>query len=343
MLKASWRPYRLNFNFEARTSRAVMHVKDTYFLCIKDDERPGVYGIGEVPLFRGLSAEDTPYFEAILDEACRTMEWRQAPSSVRMGFETALADFANGGRGIIFPGSKWLSGEDGIVINGLIWMGDRETMFGRIQQKLDRGFRCLKLKIGGIDLDDELALLKYIRSRFPADVLELRADANGAFTPENALARLEKLSQFGLHSIEQPIRAGQPEAMARVCALSPVPVALDEELIGITSDDIKAQMLGLIKPQYISLKPALCGGFAEADRWIETATGTGIGWWATSALESNIGLNAIAQWVAAKRPSLPQGLGTGALYTNNTKSQLKLVGQNLYFNPQAGRANPIKL
>ena len=341
MLTARWRPYRLDFNFEARTSRAVMHVKDTYFLCVEDDSRPGVCGIGEVPLFRGLSAEDTPDFESVLDKACLTMDWAQAPSSVRMGFETALADLGNGGRGIIFPGSQWLSGQSGIVINGLIWMGDRHTMFERIQQKLEQGFGCLKPKIGGIDFDDETDLLKYIRRRFPADVLELRADANGAFTPDNALSRLERLSQYGLHSIEQPIRAGQPEAMARICEFSPVPVALDEELIGITSDEVKAQMLDLIKPQYIILKPALCGGFAEADRWIDAATAAGAGWWATSALESNIGLNAIAQWAAAHRPELPQGLGTGALYTNNTRSQLKLCGQNLFFDPSAPRDNPM--
>lgn len=320
-----------------------MHVKDTYFICVEDDSRPDICGIGEVPFFSGLSAEDTPDFEDFLDNACREMSWEQAPSSVRMGFETALADLTNGGRGIIFPGSQWLSGESGITINGLVWMGDRHTMLERIRHKLDEGFSCLKLKIGGIDFDDELDLLKYIRQQLPSEVLELRADANGAFTPDNALARLEKLSQYNLHSIEQPIKPHQPEAMARICNLSPIPIALDEELIGITDDDVKAQMLELIKPQYIILKPALCGGFAEADKWIKTATEQNIGWWATSALESNIGLNAIAQWVAAKNPELPQGLGTGALYTNNTGSQLKLCGQKLFFNPKALRDNPMTI
>ena len=335
MLTARWRPYRLDFNFEARTSRAVMYVKDTYFLCVEDDSRPGVCGIGEVPLFRGLSAEDTPDFESVLDKACLTMDWAQAPSSVRMGFETALADLGNGGRGIIFPGSQWLSGQSGIVINGLIWMGDRHTMFERIQQKLEQGFGCLKLKIGGIDFDDETDLLKYIRRRFPADVLELRADANGAFTADNVMQRLEALSAYSVHSLEQPVRAGQYDLMARVCRESPISIALDEELIGTTSADFKAQLLEHIRPAYVILKPSLCGGFSGADEWIAAAQARGIGWWATSALESNIGLEEIAHWVSRKDTHMPQGLGTGQLYSNNVGSGIRRIGSEVWAVPDA--------
>lgn len=340
MLYAGWIPYTLDFNFTARTSRAVMHTKDTYFLRVRDDAHPGICGIGEVPLFRGLSAEDDPGFESRLTVACRTLDFSNADSSARMGFETALRDLQNGGRGIIFPGTRWLEGNDGITINGLIWMGDKDTMFNRIRQKLDEGFKCLKLKIGGINFEEELELLKYIRSRFPVDILELRADANGAFTPENALSGLERLSHFNLHSLEQPIKAGHEKVMAQICQESPVPIALDEELIGITSDEAKRQKLEFIRPQYIILKPALCGGFTEADHWIDAATDLGISWWATSALESNIGLSAIAQWTATHNVTRPQGLGTGELYTNNVPSQLIREGQLLKFNTAAQRSNP---
>lgn len=341
MLRADWIRRTLRFNFEARTSRAVMHTKDTYFVRVYDSDSPDIYGLGEVPLFRGLSAEDDSDFEYRLDSVCRNLSFREADSCVRMGFETALADLANGARGIIIPGTEWLGGDMGIAINGLIWMGDRETMSRRIKAKIDEGFRCLKLKIGGIDFEEELGLLKYIRSRFPADVLELRADANGAFTPADALSRLERLSKFSLHSIEQPIKAGQHAEMARICRESPVPIALDEDLIGITPADVKRRMLALTRPRYIILKPALCGGFAEADDWIAAAQEQGIGWWATSALESNVGLNAIAQWTATHDVVMPQGLGTGELYADNTASQLIRRGQLLYFDPGAKRDDKV--
>ena len=209
-------------------------------------------------------------------------------------------------------------------------MGDKRTMKNRIRQKLDAGFRCVKLKIGGIDFCDELDLLNSIRVEFPVSDIELRVDANGAFTPENAMERLERLSELDLHSIEQPIRQGQWEEMALLCSRSPIPIALDEELIGFRSDEEKERMLDEIRPQYIILKPSLCGGFAEADKWIEIAGKRNVGWWATSALESNIGLSAIAQWVSRYSPVMPQGLGTGALYINNFPSPLRLEGDKLY-------------
>lgn len=189
----------------------------------------------------------------------------------------------------------------------------------------------MKLKIGGIDFQEELSILDTLRKEFTVEDIELRLDANGAFSPENAMERLERLSRYNIHSIEQPIRAGQWQEMARLCERSPIPIALDEELIGFSSDASKEMLLETVRPQYIILKPALCGGFAEADRWISMAKKRNIGWWATSALESNIGLNAIAQWVARYRPTIPQGLGTGLLYTDNFPSTLRLDGDKMWF------------
>ena len=307
-LRATWMPWRLRFKFEARTSRAVMHCKDTYFVKVWREDNPGRYGLGECALFRGLSREDDDAYESRLSAACANPEGEFGDSSIRFGFETALANLEGA-----FPQGRHIP----IPINGLVWMGDKELMRSRIEQKLLEGFRCIKLKIGGIDFDDELDLLRFIRKRFPRDVLELRVDANGAFSPEDALAKLERLATFDLHSIEQPIAAGNHAAMARICRESPVPVALDEELIGMTPNALKDELLGEVRPQYIVLKPSLCGGFAESDRWIEVARRHGIGWWATSALESNIGLEAIARWLGKYDVSMPQGLGTGELYHNN--------------------------
>lgn len=330
MLQAAYAPYRLLFRETAITSRQKMNVKETFMLRLSDGLKSAV---GEVPLFRELSAEDTPDFETLLAGFCRSVGGTDMPSSVRFGFETASAALASGSQESLFD-TPWSRGESGIRINGLIWMGDRRTMARRIREKLDGGFRCVKLKIGGIDFADELALLRYIRSEFGSDDIELRLDANGAFSPANAYDRLCCLSELGIHSIEQPIRAGQRDAMAEICARSPIPVALDEELIGVRSDEEKKNMLEAIRPAYIILKPALCGGLAESDRWIEIATERGIGWWATSALESDLGLNAIAQWVSRYDLLMPQGLGTGRLYTNNFPSPLELRGEELWFNPE---------
>ncbi len=255
-----------------------------------------------------------------------------AISSIRFGFETALLDMRNGGAGRFITNS-FTEGTTPIRINGLIWMGDKRVMKKRIREKLDQGFNCIKLKIGGIDFNDEIALLKSIRDEYSPDNLELRVDANGAFSPDTAMQHLERLAEYGLHSIEQPIKQGQWDEMAALCRLSPIPVALDEELVGFKADKEKIRMLETIKPSYIILKPSLCGGFAESDRWIRLAEERGIGWWATSALESNIGLNAIAQWVSQYNPVMPQGLGTGMLYTNNYPSRLRLDGDRMYFNP----------
>ena len=330
MLQATFKPYRLRFKTPARTSRGVMDWKDTYFLTVTDTDT-GLSGQGEVALFKGLSADDTPDFEDILERCCRevdTLDIETIPSSaIRFGFETALADLAAGGVGQPFGDPDMTIN---IPINGLVWMADKETMLRHAQAKIAQGYRCVKLKIGGIDFEQEIEILSLLRQHFSPEVLELRLDANGAFTPENAMARLDRLARFDIHSIEQPVMPRQHKAMADICRYSPIDVALDEELIGITSPENKREMLDTLRPRYIILKPSLCGGFAEADAWIAEAEKQGIGWWATSALESNVGLNAIARWLAVKGPlAMPQGLGTGMLYLNNTPSLLRLDGPKL--------------
>ena len=332
MLRAEWCKYRLDFKFLAKTSRESMLYKDTYFVRLYDESLPEICGIGECGLFRGLSADDVAGYEDILSSVCRNPQCELPPmSSIVMGFETAARDLADGGRRVIYA-SDWLDGSRGIEINGLIWMGDKQLMLERVREKIEAGFTVLKLKIGGIDFDEELDILAHIRRQFSPSDLTIRLDANGSFSVGNALNRLDRLSRYSIHSIEQPVKAGQIADMALICRKSPIDIALDEELIGVTPDDCKFVLLNEIRPRYIILKPTLCGGFAEADRWIAAADSLGIGWWATSALESNIGLNAIAQWLAAKDNPLPQGLGTGALYHNNILSPIEQRGSQLFYN-----------
>lgn len=312
-----------------------MRVKDTYFVRLYDTETPArTLGIGECALFRGLGSDDRPDYEQRLAEACLDPvgALRSDYSSIRFGFETALG-YVGG------LDSPWMRGETGITTNGLVWMGDRDTMARRIDEKLEQGFHVLKIKIGGIDFNQEVGLLRGIRDIYPADVLEIRLDANGSFTAENAMSRLGRLAAFGIHSIEQPVKAGQPELMADICRRSPIPVALDEELIGMRSREEAGALLESIRPQYIILKPSLCGGFACADGYIDVAGQLGIGWWATSALESNVGLEAIARWCASKSPVMPQGLGTGLLYSNNIDSPLRMRGESLFRDPAAPAIN----
>ena len=327
MLTAQWAPYSLQFKFLARTSREAMRTKPTYFVRLTDSDT-GRSAWGECALFRGLSADDTPDYEERLSRACRDASVLPAESSIRFGWESALRSLGDD----VVP-TPFMRGEEGIPINGLIWMGDREEMRRRIDEKLAAGFHVLKLKIGGIDFDAEMGLLRYIRGLYSPEALELRLDANGSFAPEDALRRLDILSRYSIHSIEQPVKAGRWDEMARICRHSPIPVALDEELIGVTDH---AGLLDAVAPQYIILKPALCGGLSGADAWADEADRRGIGWWATSALESNVGLYAIACWLSARGVEHPQGLGTGMLYHNNIASPLELRGERLYYNP-AGR------
>lgn len=321
----------LRFKFEARTSRESMREKVTYFVTLHDPHGSRK-AIGECALFRGLSADDIPDYEELLTYYCSNPEEAlTCPySSIRMGFETAFRNFFKDEDGFLKNARDWLDGERGIKINGLIWMGDKPTMLSRVKEKIDAGFSVLKLKIGGIKFDEECDILRAIRSEFSERDLILRLDANGSFSNENAMERLDALSKFGIHSIEQPIRAGQWDESARICRESPIPIALDEELIGCREKSECELLLDSIMPQYIILKPSLCGGFSGSDLWIELAEKRGIGWWATSALESNIGLKAIAEWVADKRVATAQGLGTGQLYTNNIPSSLELRGEYLF-------------
>lgn len=339
MLKAHYSRYDLIFKEPAVTSRSVMTHKETYFVKVWDEIDPSTYGIGECGLFRGLSCDDTDDYEDTLKNACRVIneikadgleKLRDYPSIV-FGMETALQDLLNGGTRLVFD-SPWAKGESGIVINGLVWMGDKQTMIRRVEEKLNAGFRCIKFKIGGIDFDDEVEMIRMVRCRFSPENLEIRLDANGAFSPEEAMSRLEILSRFDIHSIEQPIKPRQWDALEYICRNSPIPVALDEELIGLNGRAEKERMVEALHPSYVILKPSLCGGFCGSDEWIEIVERYGIGWWATSALESNIGLNAIAQWCSSKLVRMPQGLGTGLLYENNVESPIVQTGQSLRYN-----------
>lgn len=335
MLKASFKKYTLSFRSPAVTSRATMNYKETYFIKIWNEENPDIFGIGECALFKGLGADDKPDYEQWLQHYCDNINIINiseiAYSSIRFGIETALLDLKNGGKRLIFP-SKWVEGSNPIQINGLIWMGSYAEMLKRLEEKLELGFSCIKLKIGGIEFNKEIKLLRFIRSNFPAADLQLRLDANGAFSPSTALTRLEQLAKYDIHSIEQPIKQHQWAEMAEICRQSPIPIALDEELIGIDAIEQKSEMLHTINPAYIILKPSLCGGFLGSEQWIKLANDMKIGWWATSALESNIGLNAIAQWVSTLKTTMPQGLGTGNLYTNNIVSPISQIDDILTYN-----------
>lgn len=307
--------------------------KKTYFLKYYDEDHPKTAGYGEAALFEGLSVEDTPEFESKLVELSRSVrENLQCDisnySSIIFGFEQAVKDYENGGIGLYFP-SAFSKGEKTIDINGLIWMGSRKEMIERINQKIDGGYDCIKIKIGAIEWKDELYLLELIRELTEGKTIDLRVDANGAFSNADCLKKLGDLEKFHLHSIEQPIKAGDWDFMKKICEESPVPIALDEELIGISEEEERERLVEYIKPQYVVLKPALCFGFAGAESWIRIAEKHNTGWWITSALESAVGLDAIAQFTGNFELKMAQGLGTGALYTNNFSSPLVLEGSKL--------------
>jgi len=338
MLKARYFTHTLEFTRPAGTSRGSLHQKPAWYIRLEDKE--GRAGWGEVGFIPGLSLEDPRDMDLRLDHLCKLinrgeMDPRQelpAQPGARFALDTALRDLEGGGRRLLFE-SAFSRGKQGIPTNGLIWMGEKDYLLEQIRQKSQEGYRVLKMKVGALDFRTEVELLDQLRSQFDEQALELRLDANGAWSAAEALPRLFALSAFRIHSLEQPIAAGQPGEMARICASSPIPIALDEELIGIHGEKAKGELLEAIKPSYIILKPGLMGGLHAADQWIEVAGEKGVHWWATSALESNLGLNAIAQWVAAKGPSLPQGLGTGMLYHNNLPSPLELRGDELWHGP----------
>lgn len=343
-MKVSYTKRLLHFKDPAGTSRGVYTVHLSYYIKVEQD---GIVGVGECSTLPDLSCDAMPEarYEALLDKVCRFVEQtggipyemlRPYPS-VLFGLETAFAQLDAGGRWVL-SATPFACGEEAIPINGLVWMGTFEEMYARLEAKLRAGFHCVKLKIGAIDFDRELDLVRHIRDHFTPEQIELRVDANGGFTPDNALDRLEALARYHIHSIEQPIKQHQWPEMARLCRLSPLPIALDEELIGVNDLAQKARLLDEIHPAYLVLKPSLHGGMRGCREWIRLARERGIGSWITSALESNIGLNAIAHLCAevyGPHITMPQGLGTGLLYTDNVASPLVLRGDGMWFDEAA--------
>jgi o-succinylbenzoate synthase len=314
--------HTLFFRKPAVTSRDVMSDRDVYFL-IAHSEDNEIMGIGECAPIWGLSPESKPELErtianwqTILSSPDQLASTLDRISSLRFGLETAMRDLAAGGRMMPFEADMTRK----IPINGLVWMSDAQAMLQECRAKVESGYTTIKFKVGALDFEDELRLIRNVRKEFSHIDLDIRLDANGAFTPSHAMDKLDALSVFRIHSIEQPLKAGNHEEMARLVEKTPIAIALDEELIGVHSREKKARLLDAIQPHYLVLKPTLHGSFTGCDEWIELAQSRKIGWWATSALESNIGLNAIAQWVLTKRVELPQGLGTGGLFTNNIDS-----------------------
>ena len=336
-MKAHYKKHILEFKTPSGTSRGILKTKEAWFIVLENN---GEFGVGECGMLRGLSIDDRPDFEQTLQWVCANIHLGEQKlytsltefPSIQMGLEIAFKSLAAYDPFQIYP-SAFTKGEASIAINGLIWMGDKAFMSKQITTKLNEGFGCIKMKIGAINFDTELALLKSIRQEFSASEIEIRVDANGAFNPKNALEKLKRLSDLDLHSIEQPIAVKQWDKMAYLCEKSPLDIALDEELIGVFSNQDKQALLQHIKPQYIILKPSFIGGFKGSDSWIELSQTNNIQWWITSALESNVGLNAISQYTFTKNSTLPQGLGTGSLYTNNIASALQITKGTLCYNP----------
>ena len=362
----------LHFKQPAGTSRGVYTTRHSYYLTLTSDEMPGVEGVGECATLPDLSCDAKPEYEMTLRQVCQMVEQMgripydmiRAYPSITFGLETAFASFFDAAKkfleivpaegassssemlkqkGVSVPAgmenltdlfdSPFGRGEEGITINGLVWMGTYEEMLARLEEKLQAGFHCVKLKIGAIDFFKELDLIKRIRNVYTQEQVELRVDANGGFLPENAMSQLEALAKYDIHSIEQPIKQHQWPKMAQLCRETPLPIALDEELIGVNVRSMKEALLDTIRPQYIILKPSLHGGIYGCNEWIQLASQRGIGSWITSALESNIGLHAIAHYAAkvyGPNVEMPQGLGTGQLFTDNIPMPLEIRGDKLF-------------
>ena len=346
-LRASIAKKVFDFNFTARTSRGRMKNRVSWFIKLWDDRDPAVFGLGECAPLPGLSIDDKPDYEEFLNGVAAKADMLKLTSSALLqdaanlvpegypsiifGLETALLDLKNGGRRVIFDNSFLASTP--IPINGLVWMGDLDEMLQQASIKIEEGFRCIKIKVGGLNFEKECDILNYIRKKYFREDITLRLDANGAFKTEEALYKLYDLSRYKIHSIEQPIKPRQSE-LEELCRKSPIPIALDEELIGIHSAEAKKELLMRTKPQYIIIKPGLHGGILGTQEWISIAESMNIGWWITSALESNIGLNAICQLTANYSVSIPQGLGTGKLYDNNIESPLEVKKGQIFYNPK---------
>ena len=349
-LQAAFFKKTFHFSFKARTSRGSMTQKDSWFLKVWDPRNPEVFGMGEAGPLPGLSPEKPEDVERQLGEVVQVIskglqsnslsslkdvqeyfKSKILSSSVIFAIETAILDLKNGGTRIVFN-NRFLKGEP-IPINGLVWMGGLDDMLQQVSIKLYDGFTCLKLKIGGLNFEKELDILQFIRRKYFRDTVTVRLDANGSFKEEDALYKLMDCSRYDVHSIEQPVKAGSA-ILPELCKKSPIPIALDEELIGVNGKARKTELLERIRPPFIILKPTMHGGLLGCEEWIEVANAQGIGWWITSALESNIGLNAIAQFAANYPVTLPQGLGTGSIYENNVPSPLEVKRGSLFYNSQ---------
>ncbi|MBB6610039.1 o-succinylbenzoate synthase [Pontibacter sp. Tf4] len=345
-LQCSVIPHTLHFKFDARTSRGAISEHQVYYIKLWQSGTPELVGVGECAPLAGLSIDHRPDLVQKLEQVSRQLNQLQLLTinlnevitrlelqewpAIRFAIETAWLDLQNGGSKVIFQ-NDFSAGKAGIPINGLVWMGEKAFMQEQITQKLAQGYSCLKLKIGSLDFTTELELLQQIRETAPASELTIRVDANGAFAPQEAFKKLERLAKYDIHSIEQPIKQGQWQQMAELCSYTPIPIALDEELIGVQQLQEHQQLLETIKPQYIILKPTLVGGLQASADWINLAENYRIGWWMTSALESNIGLNAISQFTANYSLDMPQGLGTGQLYHNNIASPLQIAQGQLWY------------
>ena len=340
--KVEIKPRTFHFKQPAGTSRGVYTERQSWLLILTSTDQPGREGIGECAPLHDLSCDYSLDYEDKLRAFCDDFEreghidygrMSEYPS-MQFGLETALASFEAGSFKLF--DTPFSRGEEGIPINGLVWMGSYDEMLSRLEEKLSAGFHCVKLKVGAIDFERELDLVKRVREHFSPSDVELRLDANGGFTPDEALYKLELLSQYAIHSIEQPIKPRQWSYMAQLCRESPLPIALDEELIGITEPQMMKYMLNVVRPAYIVIKPSLHGGMRGAMQWVDAAQECCAGSWITSALESNIGLNAVAQ-LAAKvygpRVTMAQGLGTGQLFIDNIETPVRINGDKLYFKP----------
>ena len=335
MMKATYHKYILNFKQPSGTSRGILTDKETWFIILEKD---GKKGIGECGILRGLSIDDRPDYEEKLQWTCQNIHlgeqklWEELIEfpSIQFGIETAFLSLKSENPFVLFP-SNFTKSTKSISINGLVWMGNEAFMKAQIEDKIAQGFTCIKLKIGAIDFDKELDLLRFIRAGFDDKTIEIRVDANGAFDENEALHKIKQITSFKLHSIEQPIKKNHTDMMSVLCKSTTIPIALDEELIGVFSTEEKERLLQKIMPQYIVLKPSFVGGFRGTLEWISLAEKLNIGWWITSALESNVGLNAIAQFTFLQNNLMAQGLGTGSLYTNNFDCPLTISEGQLWY------------
>jgi o-succinylbenzoate synthase len=348
-LQASVHPYTLDFKFPAGTSRGILKQKETFLLKLWDSNNPDLVGWGECGPLKKLSIDDNEELLDKIQDALKGIDKIEVPKSeeevykvafelagyqlpaLRFAIETALLDLMNGGNKVIYS-NDFINDSQKIPINGLIWMSHMEGMLLQISDKVVEGFDCIKMKVGSLDFEKEIDILNYIRRKYYKHDIILRVDANGAFKPEEALYKMESMARHGIQSIEQPIAAGQHDLMAKLCALKPIDIALDEDLIGVNSIEDKRALLQKIIPQYIIIKPTLIGGFKSSMEWIELANELNIGWWITSALESNIGLNAICQFAFKTKAKSYQGLGTGKLYENNFESPLTIEKGHIFYN-----------